>query len=191
MRSASSSGGRPHRVARRGVAHVPDDRSLFFGLTVLENLRLGMGRKLSDGGVSTVLEYFPALKPKLETKAGLLSGGEQQMLSIGRALTGRPKVLMIDEMSMGLAPVIVQGMLPVIRRVAADFGTAILLVEQHVDLALQVADRAYVLNHGEVVASGPAGQLAKDRALLAASYLGEVSEAYGATGEEQLRVSGA
>jgi branched-chain amino acid transport system ATP-binding protein len=181
--------GRPHLVARRGVALVPDDRSLFFGLTSLENLKLGMGRKSGGVDLDTVLGYFPALEPKLSTRAGLLSGGEQQMLAIARAITGRPKVLMVDEMSLGLAPVIVKGMLPVIRKISADFETAVLLVEQHVDLALQVADRAYVLNHGDVVAAGKASDLARDRDLLQASYLGEVSKAYGATAEEQERLA--
>jgi branched-chain amino acid transport system ATP-binding protein len=163
--------GRPHRVARRGLAHVPDDRSLFFGLTSRENLRLGT-RPGGGDPVETLLEYFPALESRLDTRAGLLSGGEQQMLAIGRALASRPRALMIDEMSLGLAPVIVQRLLPVVRRVADDLGTAVLIVEQHVDLALTVADRAYVLNHGEVIASGAATDLAGDRELLRTSYLG-------------------
>jgi branched-chain amino acid transport system ATP-binding protein len=164
-------GGRPHRVAKRGLALVPDDRAIFFGLTGHENLRLGPGSRTKDP-VGMVLEYFPALEPRLSTRAGLLSGGEQQMLAVGRALSGRPKVLLIDEMSLGLAPVIVQRMLPVVRRIADELGAAVVIVEQHVDLALEVADRAYVLNHGEVVMEGSSTDLLRDRHLLEASYMG-------------------
>ena len=165
--------GRPHLVARRGLAHVPDDRSLFYGLTAAENLRLALGRRGDGANADLVLEYFPALKPLLQRRAGLLSGGEQQMLALGRALVGRPKALMIDEMSLGLAPVIVRDLLPVIRRIAVELGTAILLVEQHVDLALAVADRAYVLNYGELALEGAAADLLGRRDLLRASYMGE------------------
>jgi branched-chain amino acid transport system ATP-binding protein len=162
--------GRPHKVARRGAVLVPDDRALFFDLTARENLRLGAGGK--EDAVEMVLEYFPSLKPRMSTRAGLLSGGEQQMLAVGRALSGRPKVLMIDEMSLGLAPVIVKRMFPVVRRIADEIGAGVLVVEQHIDLALQAADRAYVLNHGEVAMSGSAAELLKDRHLLEASYMG-------------------
>ena len=119
-----------------------------------------------------MLDYFPSLKPRMSTRAGLLSGGEQQMLAVGRALSGRPKVLMIDEMSLGLAPVIVKRMFPVVRRIADEIGAGVLVVEQHIDVALQAADRAYVLNHGEVAMQGRAHELLKDRHLLQASYLG-------------------
>jgi branched-chain amino acid transport system ATP-binding protein len=163
-------GGRPHKVARRGAVLVPDDRALFFDLTARENLRLGAGGK--GDAEAMVLEYFPSLKPRMNTRAGLLSGGEQQMLAVGRALSGRPKVLMIDEMSLGLAPVIVKRMFPVVRRIADEIGAGVLVVEQHIDLALQAADRAYVLNHGEVAMQGSADELLKDRHLLQASYLG-------------------
>jgi branched-chain amino acid transport system ATP-binding protein len=105
-------------------------------------------------------------------EAGLLSGGEQQMLAIARVLSRRPKLLMLDEMSLGLAPVIVDRLLPVVREFATSHGAGVLLVEQHVHLALKIADRGYFLSHGELAASGPAGQLSQDRALLAASYLG-------------------
>ena len=163
-------GGRPHKVARRGAVLVPDDRAIFFELTARENLRLGAGGK--GDAVEIVLEYFPALKPRLSTRAGLLSGGEQQMLAVGRALSGRPHVLMIDEMSLGLAPLVVKRMFPVVRRIADEIGAGVLVVEQHIDLALQAADRAYVLNHGEVAMSGSAADMRKDRHLLQASYLG-------------------
>jgi branched-chain amino acid transport system ATP-binding protein len=168
-------GGRPHLAARAGVAFVPDDRSLFYGLSVRQNLRLAVPRRDAEGTLKQVLDYFPALGEILDRRAGLLSGGEQQMLAVGRAMAMRPKVLMVDEMSLGLAPLIVQGMLPVVRRIASDTGTAVLLVEQHVDLALDVADRALVLDRGRVVISGAAKELREDRDLLAASYMGELA----------------
>ena len=162
--------GSPHRHARRGLAHVLEGRSLFYGLTVRENLTLGMRR----GGKSLegILDLFPALRPLLKRKAGLLSGGEQQMLSFGRAIAARPKVVLADEMSLGLAPVIVERMLPVLRELADTEGTAVLLVEQHIQLALSIADRGYVLNHGEVVHSGPADALLAEKDVLQSSYLG-------------------
>jgi branched-chain amino acid transport system ATP-binding protein len=161
-------GRRPHLLARRGLTLVPDDRSIFFQLTTRENIRLAR----SGDPLDVVLRYFPALRDRLDVRAGLLSGGEQQMLAVGRALARRPKALLVDEMSMGLAPVIVQRLLPVVRMAADELDVAVLLVEQHVDLALQYADRAYVLNHGHVVHSGDATALRGDRALLEASYLG-------------------
>ena len=166
----SVKGRRPHLVARDGVAHVPEDRSLFFQLTVRENLKLGAAKGSAD--IAQALGYFPALEKLLDRRAGLLSGGEQQMLAMGRALTVKPKLIMVDEMSLGLAPIIVERLLPVLRRIANETGAGVLLVEQHVHLALEVADRAYVLSHGNLVLEGDAAHLRENRHLLESSYLG-------------------
>ena len=159
-----------HKIARRGVPHVPEDRSLFFQLTVAENLRLGAAR--GSAQVERALHYFPALEALMGRRAGLLSGGEQQMLAMGRALTVPPKLLIVDELSLGLAPIIVERLLPVLREVADETGAGVLLVEQHVDLALAIADRAYVLSHGDLVLAHDAQHLRANRHLLEASYVG-------------------
>ena len=164
---------RPHTLARRGVAHVPEDRALFSQLTVRENLAVGRARAHREVALDQVLGFFPALEPLLDRRAGLLSGGEQQMLALARALVRRPRLLLVDEMSLGLAPVIVERLVPVVRRIADELDTGVLLVEQHVAVALQVADRGYVLSRGTVVAEGRAVDLAADHHLLAASYLGD------------------
>ncbi len=167
----SIKGRRAHHVARSGLAHVPEDRSLFFQLTVRENLRLRASR--GSTALNEALEYFPALEPLMDRRAGLLSGGEQQMLAMARALTVKPKLLMVDEMSLGLAPIIVERLLPILRDIATKTGTGILLVEQHVHLALEVADRAYVLSHGSLALEGTAAHLRDNAHLLESSYLGD------------------
>ena len=159
-----------HRVARWGVSHVPENRGILFQLTVRENLELAKVKGRVD--IDRAVDFFPALGPLLGRRGGLLSGGEQQMLAIGRAIVADPKLLMVDEMSLGLAPVIYEELMPVVRRIADETGAGVLLVEQHVDLALQVANRGYVLSHGDLVMEGAAAEMLANRELLDASYLG-------------------
>ncbi|HVV12696.1 ABC transporter ATP-binding protein [Amycolatopsis sp.] len=164
--------GKARAAAKQGVVLVPDDRSLFTGLTVRQNLALC--RRRGGTTVERMLEFFPALGKRLKIEAGKLSGGEQQMLAIGRALMLQPRVLLIDELSMGLAPVVVEELLPVVRRVATETSAAVVLVEQHVGLALGIADHAVVLVHGEQVLTRPASELAADPSILERAYLGEL-----------------
>jgi branched-chain amino acid transport system ATP-binding protein len=173
----SVKGRKTHHLARGGASMVPEDRALFSSLTVQENLRLAAK---GNESLDRVFRYFPALEALMDRRAGLLSGGEQQMLAVGRALMTSPKLLIVDEMSLGLAPIIVQGMLPILPTIAAETGCGVLLVEQHVQQALRIAQRAYVLNHGDLVLEGSAQQLLDDPALLEASYLGTQNRENGA-----------
>ncbi|MFD6897593.1 ABC transporter ATP-binding protein [Rhodococcus sp. NPDC060086] len=163
--------GRPYRMARRGMRFVPDDRGLFPSMTVNEHLRLAR-RRPDKTRESMVFARFPALANLQSRTVGLLSGGEQQMLAIAVALLAEPRLLMVDEMSLGLAPMIVEQMLPAIRDLAHDEGIAVVLVEQHVGLALAVSDRALVLNHGRVVLEGETGALLRERDRVESAYFG-------------------
>ncbi len=160
---------------RAGVVLVPDNRSLFTTLTVEENLAVARRR----GGPATreLLDVFPALEKRWGLRAGALSGGEQQMLAMARALVQQPRVLLVDEMSMGLAPLVVESLFDTVRRIASDHGAAIILVEQHVRLALTVADEAAVLNRGTIVLRGPATELRADAKRIERAYLGELEVA--------------
>jgi branched-chain amino acid transport system ATP-binding protein len=164
---------RPERLVAAGLVHVPQGRRLFATLSVERNLRLGAylrrDREVGEDLVR-VLDYFPALKDKLHRNAGTLSGGEQQMVAIGRGLMARPKLLMIDEPSLGLAPKVVDRVVDVARAINRD-GTSILLVEQDVLVALETADRGYVLENGRVALSGSAADLERNPEVRRA-YLG-------------------
>jgi len=163
-----------HRVVKLGIAHVPEGRQPFAYLTVRENLLLGAyyrPRAEAAESMERVFRSFPRLKERLGQTAGTLSGGELQMLAMGRGLMARPKLLMLDEPSMGLSPILVREIFDIIRDINRQ-GTAILLVEQNAFMALQVAQRAYVLETGKVVLSGPAAELLRDPKVKAA-YLGE------------------
>jgi branched-chain amino acid transport system ATP-binding protein len=166
---------RVHEVARRGLAMVPEGRGVFAQLTVDENLAMGAYSRSDAAAVATDLDHaftlFPRLKERRSQVAGTLSGGEQQMLAMARALMSRPRLLLLDEPSMGLAPLMVERIFEVIRSISAE-GVTILLVEQNARLALEVSDRAYVLEGGAVTISGEAGSLLHDPRIREA-YLGE------------------
>lgn len=164
---------RPGAANKAGLVLVADDRALFTSLSVRENLQIA--QKSGGPSLEATMEMFPALKKRLKVSAGSISGGEQQMLAVARALVQQPKVLLIDEMSMGLAPVIVEELLPVVRRIADETGAVVVLVEQHVHLALEVADEALVLVHGDVRLQGSAAELAAHPERLEAAYLGEAA----------------
>jgi len=164
---------RPEMIVASGLIHVPQGRRLFGSMTVQRNLVLGAYRRHDrqvQDDLQRILGYFPALRDKLDREAGTLSGGEQQMVAIGRGLMGRPKLLMIDEPSLCLAPNIVDRVMEIVKAINKD-GTAVLLVEQDVVLALEIADRGYVLENGRIVMGGPASDLRRDPAIRKA-YLG-------------------
>ena len=158
-------------IATSGVAHVPEGRRLFPGLTVRENLLLG-GWHARNRDLGPVVDLFPQLGVRLDQVAGSLSGGEQQMCAIGRALMGRPAMLLVDELSLGLAPLLVDEIFARLGTIAGS-GTAVLLVEQDAGAALEVAARAYVLENGQITMDGPAARLADDPRVRTA-YLGVV-----------------
>jgi len=164
-----------HRFCQEGVAIVPESRRLFTGMTVLENLELGSylpaAKAKRRQTLEQVCDLFPALRAKLPMPAGSLSGGQQQMVAIGRALMARPKLLLLDEPSLGLAPSIVMDMFDAIRRINAE-GLSVLLVEQNVSMAMEIASRAYVLEEGRVAMEGAASDLLNQPAIRRA-YLGQ------------------
>ncbi len=162
-------------IARAGLALVPEDRGLFYQLSVKENLGVRRGRGAGGISIEEILGYLPALVPLMDRRCGFLSGGEQQMLALGCALAANPRALMIDEMSLGLAPIIVERLLPVVRQLAKDLEMAVLIVEQHIHAVLAVADRGYVLSHGELVLEGSAAELIHRRDVVESSYLGTVA----------------
>ena len=163
---------RPDAMARLGVAHVPEGRGTFATLSVDENLRLGAWTRRGslDGDLRRVFDFFPRLEERRGQQAGTLSGGEQQMLALGRALVARPRLLLLDEPSLGLAPLVVREIFGALGRMNED-GTTILVVEQNAVLALRHAARAYVLETGRVVLSGPADEL-REHESVRQSYLG-------------------
>jgi len=163
---------RPYLAARSGLALVPDDKCLFTTLSVAQNISFGRRGKAA---LSEALSYFPALEQRVRLPAGVLSGGEQQMLALARALVAGPRVMLIDELSMGLAPVIVRDILEVVRRIADEKGTAVVLVEQHVEMALRFADRAVVLAHGDVVLEESANVLRENPERLRQGYFGRTA----------------
>jgi branched-chain amino acid transport system ATP-binding protein len=162
-------------IARLGVAHVPDGRGTFLDLTAEENLRIGGYTRKDRGAIARDLErvfaYFPRLKERRNQQAGTLSGGEQQMLAVSRALMLRPRLLLLDEPSFGLAPLVVQDIFGIMRAINAEEGVSVLLVEQNAGLALDLADNAYVLETGQVVMSGTTEAVRSDEAVRRA-YLG-------------------
>ena len=162
----------PTQIVQKGLMMVPEGRRIFPNLTVLENLKIGayLRKDELDKDIEMVYGYFPRLKERSWQEGGTLSGGEQQMLAVGRALMGRPKLLMMDEPSLGLAPIVVQEIFSIIRQIH-EAGTTVLLIEQNANMALHVADRAYVIENGQISMEGTGAQLLQDEKVRAA-YLG-------------------
>lgn len=165
-----------HKIVGRGLAQSPEGRMVFSNLTVLENLRMGAHLRRDKAGISADLDHmfalFPRLKERLQQSAGTLSGGEQQMLAISRALMSRPRCLLLDEPSLGIAPLLVRSIFDRIVQINQDFGLTILLVEQNANLALKISHSGYVLETGRVILEGEAAVLRNDPGVRAA-YLGE------------------
>ena len=161
-----------YKLVSKGLAHVPEGRRIFLQMTVMENLEMGayVNRKVSKADFEDIFTRFPRLKERRSQIAGTLSGGEQQMLAMGRALMNHPKLLMLDEPSMGLAPILVQQIFDIIKELH-EAGTTILLVEQNAEMALKIADRAYVLESGAIKISGTGKELAASEDIKKA-YLG-------------------
>ncbi|WP_374112604.1 ABC transporter ATP-binding protein [Georgenia sp. EYE_87] len=163
-------GHRPDQISRAGLIQVPEDRALFRSLTVKENLAVASPDQQAH---EEVLNFFPQLRPILGRRAAVLSGGEQQMLTLARALILRPRMLVVDEMSLGLAPIVVSRLLPILRQVVDTTGCGLLLVEQHVHLALEIADRAYVMVRGQVINEGSAAEIGSQLDEIRGQYLGQ------------------
>jgi branched-chain amino acid transport system ATP-binding protein len=163
----------PERVARIGIAHVPEGRGIFQELSVRENLRLGayLRRDGFDEGYERARAYFPWLDARQDQQAGTLSGGEQQMLALARALMSRPRLLLLDEPSLGLAPIVVRELFDIVQQLNEKDGLAVLVVEQNAKLALRSSSRAYVLEVGRVALEGPSAELAENESVRK-SYLG-------------------
>ncbi len=174
---------RSDQIVRRGVVQVPEGREVFREMSVRENLLLGAylrrDRAAVEQDLEAVFSLFPRLEERLHQRAATLSGGEQQMLAIGRALLARPRIMLFDEPSMGLSPLLVQHMFQIIRELHRERGITILLVEQNVKLALDIASHAYILENGEIVLSGTAGELAGNDAVQRA-YLGAAAGTHAA-----------
>ena len=167
----------PHEIVQRGISQSPEGRLIFSKMTVKENLEMGAYQRSDKDGISRDMEHvfdlFPRLKERITQRGGTLSGGEQQMLSMGRALMARPRIMLLDEPSMGLAPILVDQIFEIIKTLNSE-GTTILLVEQNARIALSIAHRGYVLETGEIVLSGPGKELLSSPEVKAA-YLGERS----------------
>jgi len=166
-----------HTIVRMGIAQVPEGRRIFSNLTVLENLLMGAytrsNRQEIEESLERVFKSFPRLKERIKQLAGTLSGGEQQMLAMGRSLMSRPSLLLLDEPSMGLSPILVEEIFEIIKNINRE-GTTVLLVEQNAFMALQIAHRAYVLETGRIVLEGPAKEI-RDNPKVRTAYLGELS----------------